>query len=502
MLVALLVFVLVAGVIVGGYVVVPRIPGMLARRRLERRLQEVGPAEEASEESIVNRQVKGPLPVVDRLIGRTGAGSRLARLIEQAGVSTTPSAIVVTSALRGEGKTVTAEQAYSHWTNNPGLADPLFDGVIVDEFIGPLNVKNVPKYAAWAEAVRRIGENKRYAGKLFYPYCIPLYHGEVARAFIQTSMDFGYPFALERYLKEQPSASAAWNHLDERLRVPIVEWRAVQPECVKHMIVCLGYMSAPPESLSTNPSVNYKVYMDMQFNLLANHPVFWGLYGVMEYLSSYADEENVRWAGRLFRHYCIEGNSRMLTADPYRLPHLVNPDFDEGTTGWSLSEAESGSIVADEMKGYGFLEGRYPRTPEGDRFIVLKQSDKRPNQISQDIKKLQPGRVYSLKMYTGDRRDLSVRTKHAVSIRIENAEVLTDRAIDHVFANSYSHHVEPYDRQHKAWMNYHVRLFRATGTTARLFVSDWNHGAEAGKTTGQELMINFIEVQPYFERGP
>lgn len=103
MLAALLVFVLVAGVIVGGYAAVPRIPGMLARRRLDRRLQEVGPADEASEESIIKRQVTGPLPAVDRLIGRTGAGSRVARLIEQAGVSTTPGAIVVVSALLAVG---------------------------------------------------------------------------------------------------------------------------------------------------------------------------------------------------------------------------------------------------------------------------------------------------------------------------------------------------------------------------------------------------------------
>ncbi len=103
MLAALLVFVLVAGVIVGGYVAVPRIPGMLARRRLERRLQEVGPAEEASEGSIVNSQVTGPLPAVDRLIGRTGAGSRMGRLIEQAAVKTTPGTIVVTSALLAMG---------------------------------------------------------------------------------------------------------------------------------------------------------------------------------------------------------------------------------------------------------------------------------------------------------------------------------------------------------------------------------------------------------------
>ncbi len=75
-----------------------------------------------------------------------------------------------------------------------------------------------------------------------------------------------------------------------------------------------------------------------------------------------------------------------------------------------------------------------------------------------------------------------------------------DNAIDHVFANCYSHHVPPYDDKHKAWMNYHVRWFRATDTTARLVVTDWPNDTVPGATVGRELMINFVEVQPYLDR--
>ena len=103
MVAALLVFVLVAGVILAGYAAVGRGSVALARRRLERRLQEVGPAADPSDGSIVKQQSEGPLPSVDRLIRRTGAGSRLVRLIEQAGVSTTPGAVIVISALLAAG---------------------------------------------------------------------------------------------------------------------------------------------------------------------------------------------------------------------------------------------------------------------------------------------------------------------------------------------------------------------------------------------------------------
>jgi hypothetical protein len=48
-------------------------------------------------------------------------------------------------------------------------------------------------------------------------------------------------------------------------------------------------------------------------------------------------------------------------------------------------------------------------------------------------------------------------------------------------------------------MNYHWRIFRATGAEARLTISDWAAPDDPGGPVGQELMLNFVEVQPYFE---
>ena len=47
----------------------------------------------------------------------------------------------------------------------------------------------------------------------------------------------------------------------------------------------------------------------------------------------------------------------------------------------------------------------------------------------------------------------------------------------------------------EAWINYHRHVFRATGDTAELRISDWGESRQAGI----ELMFNFIEVQPYLE---
>ena len=108
---ALFVFVLFAGAIVGGYAAVTYLPGMLANRKLNERLRDVaspsGPS--TDDESVLKQRDQGPLPAVDRLVAQTSAGSWLARLIERSGVKTTPSAVVVFSlALGGLAAFVTA----------------------------------------------------------------------------------------------------------------------------------------------------------------------------------------------------------------------------------------------------------------------------------------------------------------------------------------------------------------------------------------------------------
>jgi tight adherence protein B len=103
MLLPLLVFLFVTGTVIGGYFALTHMPGMLAARQLDRRLREVSddvaPGDPDSEDSILKRAAGGPLPGVDRLIARTGVGLSLGKLIEQAGVRTTPSAIMVISAV-------------------------------------------------------------------------------------------------------------------------------------------------------------------------------------------------------------------------------------------------------------------------------------------------------------------------------------------------------------------------------------------------------------------
>jgi tight adherence protein B len=94
MLLAIAVFIVVSGFIVGGYVVATKMPGWMAADHLERRLREVSkPTEKAESVLLAQRSSSG----VDHLVRGTDAGSWLAKLIEQSGVRTTPGSIVIIS---------------------------------------------------------------------------------------------------------------------------------------------------------------------------------------------------------------------------------------------------------------------------------------------------------------------------------------------------------------------------------------------------------------------
>jgi tight adherence protein B len=84
--------------IVGGYAAVTWLPGFIAGRRLDRRLRDVAlpmgdDAIVEPETTVIKERKEGPLPIVDRAF----AGSWHARLIEQAGVHTTTSALMAMS---------------------------------------------------------------------------------------------------------------------------------------------------------------------------------------------------------------------------------------------------------------------------------------------------------------------------------------------------------------------------------------------------------------------
>jgi tight adherence protein B len=98
--IAVAAFIVMTATILGGYAAVMHLPAVLATRRLDRRLKDIAtPTDDESsgeteaKATVVKHRKEGPLPGVDR----AAAGSWLARLIEQSGVNTTSSAMLVIS---------------------------------------------------------------------------------------------------------------------------------------------------------------------------------------------------------------------------------------------------------------------------------------------------------------------------------------------------------------------------------------------------------------------
>jgi hypothetical protein len=124
MFLAIFVFLLGAGAVLGGYAALTYVPGMLKRDELERRLKDVSAplGDDADELGLIKRHTQGLLPGVDRLVANMRAGSWLAALIEQAGVRTTPSSIMGMSIVAGAAAGLVAAMFTPLCTPASGLA--------------------------------------------------------------------------------------------------------------------------------------------------------------------------------------------------------------------------------------------------------------------------------------------------------------------------------------------------------------------------------------------
>ncbi len=423
------------------------------------------------------------------------------------------------------GQAKTADEQLKSWT---GVLDksPFLDGLIVNEFIvnSPSTRPGVPvsperqrrmeqerqKYVAYGQAIEDLRHRPEFKDKMLYAYVggsgKMLNQEIIGPKFIKTIVDCNYRVALERYLHERSSAQASHDAL-QVLVDGIADWEAKQPGVKEHMVIAFGLFSMPQGGINKQPNVDYHVWMDQQMNVVANNPVLAGIGGLEWWTTLLADEETVRFVGKLYRHYAIEGRTDMLTRDPLFLSHIQNADFEHGTDNWTLHAADANSILAKSFPRYGRIEGRYmglgrPADPEqiGDTFLWMKRSDKGPNQFSQTIKNLEPGRLYSMKMFSCDYQDLVHPKQKKVeevspflgNVTIDGVDIDTHRS----FTEMYSSNPEP---PIPVWITYHWKVFRAKGPTATLSVSDWPSDKKANAPFGQEQVFNFLEIQPYHE---
>jgi hypothetical protein len=419
----------------------------------------------------------------------------------------------------------TSDEHYRYWTSFLEKA-PFLDGIIIDEFIinNPIREwlpvvtperqkrfdEERAQYPIYEDAFRKIRANERYRDKMLYAYIggssKKLNQEIVGPTFVRSILDCGYRIGLERYIFEVSSEQKSKDVL--QLFVDgISDWVEKEPTVREHMVLTFGLFSMPPGGINKQPNVDYHVWMDQQMNVLANHPIMAGMAGLNWWTSLQADEETVRFVGKLYRHYALDGKKELFTNDPLFLTHIENVDFEKQLEAWTINAAEEGSIQAKSFPRYGRIEGRYmglgrPADPEhiGDTFLWMKRSENGPNTVSQPIKDLQPGRLYSLKMFTCDYQDLVKPQKKAKeeaqpfigNVTIDGVDVDTRRS----FREAYASTPEP---QIPVWITYHWFVFRAKSPTAKITVSDWDPAQTPTEPFGQEQTFNFLELQPYYE---
>jgi hypothetical protein len=271
----------------------------------------------------------------------------------------------------------TADEHAAYWTGFLRNA-PCLDGIIIDEFIVNQPIaqwlpvvsperqarfdKEKADYELYSQAFKKIRADRQFDGKTIYVYVggsgRKLNQEIIGTNVIRTLIGCGYFVVPERYVYERSSAEGSRRALRELVE-GLADWEAREPGVKQQMVVTFGLFSMPYLSNNKQPNVDYHVWMDQQVNAVANGPALHDIAGLNWWTSLLADEETVRFVGKLYRHYAIEGNSNLLTTDPLFLTHIQNADFEHGTEGWTLHSAEEGSIAAKSFPRYGRIEGRY-----------------------------------------------------------------------------------------------------------------------------------------------
>lgn len=371
-----------------------------------------------------------------------------------------------------------------------GFSHPNCDGYLVDEFAGSSDAHRV-----WSQALARLLPQPQFKGRALHAWSYALYDlvtydgGEPGREFVRTLQQYDCAVQWECYLDSQRSELAAWRHIHDKLVGETLAAERAFPGIVRSLIVApYAYETAgPPWLTMTDPGYDTRTYLEMQVQTVATDPAFDGVRGLAAYRSCYADEETVRWTARLFRHYAIEGRTEPLGTDPYLLAHVRDGDFEEQGRHWQVRPAEPDSIRFTLYHQLGSIEGRYTGS-QGDTVLQTRRSAKGPNGFSQEIRNLQPGRLYSFRMFSADPRDFANQS-HAVRIEFDGAELVTEKCFTHVATGT----------RPNSFLNWHVRVFRALGTTVTLRVSDWAAADHPGGPLGQELVYNFVKIQPYWQ---
>ena len=376
------------------------------------------------------------------------------------------------------------------------LKDATKGGVSMDE----VAYQRTPQVDAYTKAIRAFDRDCAPT-KPVYTWIIgnPLTPG-VDHSFISACINCSQGrsrLMSEVYCRTAATEDEARGLLKSYIGDKIDRYRAWFPASVRSLGIVFGnFNQLPIVSVAHHPEVDYKHYLDMQFNYAANDPSCRDLGCIGLWGSVYADEELRRWSYELVRHYAIEGATNMLSEAygyRYRPDHLLNGDF-RGTFGpW----AASGDVRLATHPRLGCdNEGRWYAEPGlGDTFAQLTRTADGVATLRQTAKGLVPGRAYCLQFVTFDVDDVRAK-RHAprrfgidatlsagAEIRPDRSWVFVDERVKGNYANCTG----------VARVNIHHTVFTARAETVDIAIG--NGAAQPGEALG----VNGISLNPYFE---
>ncbi len=406
------------------------------------------------------------------------------------------------SAYKIKTKLESPEELVKRLSDHIALKEKDFAGFTFDEVYMngyPVILRN------YTEALRRLTQLPKplYTWSLRGAPSVPELHYDYISAATNVSGSRG-KIIYECYARTQLTEEQAKNYLRHELvdRMTTTGRFTVNP--AEKFIFVNGAYSVPGDYAPyTHPQVDLKYFNEMFFRLLATDPAFQNLYGIGSYGTQYCDEENFRWIARLIRHYGVEGKTEMLSPQygfTYLPGHLKNCDFEEGLKYWQGTPAEPQSLRPSRYPHYGRQVQRRRGGPPGvgDTFCLFKRSAKAPNSLSQTAENLEPGKYYSLVYYLNDME--KVKAGHgafepfAFRVELEGAEIIPDQT--YMLKETF---LPERRRQNLVFPNSQRIVFKALVPNVKLKFSDWGSNKQPGGPEGQELLLNFISLKPYYK---
>ena len=407
---------------------------------------------------------------------------------------------------------IPVEKTLEYWGNSIGMLH--LDGIAIDEFAW--ETPEMVKY--YETAIQAFNQGKEWKKRRIYAFCCAAWydHRQTRQLRELLRKGNGY-YAPEIYLREQPTELQAIAEIDGMMNY-LRLWEKAEPGASSRSVVTLSCTDGNPGfyDQDTFASVNYKFFLDMQMNLLANDPAFEGIRGVSAWILRYSRPDTIKWLALLYRHYCIEGKTSMLSLQydyHYKLPHLQNPDFMKGLEGWIAEPAGENTIATGNLPGWGYARGTCNISPFGDDFVLMKRIPGKYNRIRQPLKSLNPGETYMVSFRAADYDDImngrKIRRIHPLNLEITNAEIQYQESS--IIAYQSDHTMPPLfpsgKRVDGPCLTQYNLVFTAGASEMELLISDRlpdekipvaEDGGSALPASEERpaVMLNFIQVQP------